>query len=47
VAFRVKARLAAGRKLSEISTVARPGDRREGEGLVVMKQSDIIGIIAS
>jgi hypothetical protein len=47
VAFRVKARLAAGRRLSEIYTVARPGDRREGEGLVVMKQSDIIGIISS
>jgi hypothetical protein len=47
VAFRVEARLAAGRRLSVISTVARPGDRREGEDLVVMKQSDIIGNIAS
>jgi hypothetical protein len=41
------ARLPAGRRLSEISTVARPGGRRAGEDLVVMNQSDIIGIIAT
>jgi hypothetical protein len=37
----------AGSKLSVISIVARPGDRREGEDLVVIKQSDIIAITAS
>jgi hypothetical protein len=46
-AFRVKARLAARRTPSEISTVARPGDRREGEYLAVMKQSDTTAITAS
>jgi hypothetical protein len=44
---RLAVRLPAGRKPSEIPTVARPGGRLYGEGLVVMKKSEIIGINAS